>query len=1128
MKLSPQLFNQLPGIQQDQVLATPNVAEPQNMMNEALTLPEEAQASLANVVQEQAMAWADILRKGRIVEEAKVKKRASNLYRPAVAEYARQLDSGESRPKPGSYAGKVDDAVSQSPISTIGVPHVADVKADIEGWHENQKDKIAKELGIEDDDSLMASVGEELDSLFITPKANILAVIQDQYTQEAKRMAADYLSEISLEAVNNKEMSNEKAINYLQSMVEAGVFQDWDTIALLKEYEKNKDNNQMNFDAANDPIKFVEAVENNTWKTDYPNASPNFVMAAYGRYKPVSVQETKSQTKKRETAERELSAMVLSQNEKNRPVTLINDILGGKETLSKQELLKLIGEETQPTLSKRRVAELMESGKWKGIKAHEFSSFLNGAYATLKAEHKAGVSKQQTLTKENFREQSVRFREKLGVNQGWTQAWFQANGIGNGPGWWNDAGYNGMGFELERKNLDSIWKWAQKKNELMSKVEDQNITHPQMLKMLEELAPQKGIEKGDSTDAIDWKDKEYVSLKGYLQKTFLDPSDLSKEVSDRAGLSMELTGSAETWTPGTPIPVKQIIEFEENFHELEKPESAADYLSKGYRIVPKPLLNLMEKTLATAKGSESAGDMEGFLGLFEVHYPDKFHQQIAVREFAEESKEFDPSYLLFTDPAIDKQGYPMPSVNMDRMIQAAVAKSDNLKTQINAKYPGDSFVDDLIGNDKASGKVFYSDFGIGNATAMRSSPTATEPYRALHERMAMKLKLENPDMDAEEAAEEAHYQLFDSRYKIYKNPEDENQVLFMNQSEFARGYAGTAEPEDVTKAEQMVIAGIAPALLMSIHGVEKDFAKQTRESPLKFELQGREGAVNRNINNLFRKLGDEIGIAEDALKRNPNIDILPVPNEDNTGRYYKLIHPDTGVWVWLRGEDGSKWEIPTSTIADLTFQTHLRSLYYKMNDYLEGSQNPFQRGFETFGKIKPDWLPDVDPKVAERFFETRTPMQLLEEVAGSQAFFSDTVDLDVSVKEWPFDYTALNAAPNFIWMIGGIERSHLKTHFIPELKRRYKTDNPTKEQILELADEYVNDYADLTGAFYFDKIWDFFGVNPLKPENWILPDNLEYKRDIEINMLKEFEESRIPPSQTLKEEVLKEVIPPQS
>jgi len=53
----------------------------------------------------------------------------------------------------------------------------------------------------------------------------------------------------------------------------------------------------------------------------------------------------------------------------------------------------------------------------------------------------------------------------------------------------------------------------------------------------------------------------------------------------------------------------------------------------------------------------------------------------------------------------------------------------------------------------------------------------------------------------------------------------------------------------------------------------------------------------------------------------------------------------------------------------------------------------------------------------------------------------------------------------------------------------------------------------------------------LKPENWILPDNLEYKRDIEINMLKEFEEfeeSRIPPSQTLKEKVLKEVIPPQS
>ena len=50
MKLQPQLFNQLPGIPQDQVLATPNVAEPQNMINEAMTLPEEAQANMANMV----------------------------------------------------------------------------------------------------------------------------------------------------------------------------------------------------------------------------------------------------------------------------------------------------------------------------------------------------------------------------------------------------------------------------------------------------------------------------------------------------------------------------------------------------------------------------------------------------------------------------------------------------------------------------------------------------------------------------------------------------------------------------------------------------------------------------------------------------------------------------------------------------------------------------------------------------------------------------------------------------------------------------------------------------------------------------------------------------------------------
>ena len=192
MKLQPQLFNQLPGIPQDQVLATPNVAEPQNMINEAMTLPEEAQANMANMVQQQAMAWADILRKGRIAEEAKVKKRASNLYRPMVAEYARELDSGERRPQPEGYAGQLHKAFSDSPISKVGTPFVGDVKTDMENWHEKTKQDIVQELGIQDDDTLIASVGEELDSLFITPKSEILRITQARYTEEAKRMASDY------------------------------------------------------------------------------------------------------------------------------------------------------------------------------------------------------------------------------------------------------------------------------------------------------------------------------------------------------------------------------------------------------------------------------------------------------------------------------------------------------------------------------------------------------------------------------------------------------------------------------------------------------------------------------------------------------------------------------------------------------------------------------------------------------------------------------------------------------------------------------------------------------------------------------------------------------------------------
>lgn len=1090
MKLQPQLFNQLPGIPQDQVLATPNVAEPQNMINEAMTLPEEAQANMANMVQQQAMAWADILRKGRIAEEAKVKKRASNLYRPMVAEYARELDSGERRPQPEGYAGQLHKAFSDSPISKIGTPFVGDVKTDMENWHEKTKQEIVQQLGIQDDDTLIASVGEELDSLFITPKAKILSLTQARYTEEAKRMASDYLSEVSLEAINNKGMTDEKVASYLQSMVEAGIFQDRDTIDLLKEYEKNVDNNQMNYDAAANPLDFVKSIEDNSWKQKYPNASPNFAMSAYGRYKPVQVAETKKQKKLREDKLKELSHMNLSQLQERRPVTLINDILGG-ETLPKATLMSLIRNNEEPVLSEDRVKELLESGEYPGVKAHEFSAYLNNAYKKIIQESNAQLTGQKQKTKEQFRELVQRFREKASLNESWPQNWTQLNAIGDGPGWWNDPAFNGMGFETERKDLDSYWKWIQKKNVLMQKVANKEISQPEMVQMLDDLNPEKSIESNDDTNAIAWKRDEYTNLKAHLQRTFLNPTDISKKDQDFAGFAMEQTGVLENWTPQQAVPFEQIVGFQGNWKKKEIPESAAEFFSAGFRVIPGQIRTAMDSALSQVKQSESAGDMEAFLGMFEHFYPEEKHQEIAIREFAALNPDFDSSYLLFTDPAIDKKGDPLQSAYVDETIQAAVAESSVLINQVKDKYgeDGQEFINDLSGDAGEVGQVFYGDFGFGKSTAMRNSPTAIEPYRALHERMAMKLKLRKPDLSAEEAAEMAHHQLFDVRYKIYKNPEDETQVLFMPHSKFQRGYAGMAEPDDVTKAESMVIAGIAPSMLMSLGEMQGAFAKQKNEKLLELEVTGRDGAINRNVNNLLRKVADQFNIAEDAIRRNPNIEILPVPNENNSGRYYKLIHPDTGVWVWLQNKAGEKWEISTDQIADMTFQTHYRAFYHKMPEYLEEGKSWAQSAFEKFEDIKPDFLPSVDSDVAKKFFETDSPIEILQEIADSPAYFNDTPDLDVSVTEWPFDYRVFNVAPDSPWMIGGIERAHLKNEFLPALKERYG-DNPTKEQILELSDEYTKRYADLTGRFYFDHVWRFFGVDPLEPQNYILPEGM--------------------------------------
>ena len=1127
MKLQPQLFNQLPGIPQDQVLATPNVAEPQNMINEAMTLPEEAQANMANMVQQQAMAWADILRKGRIAEEAKLKKRASNLYRPMVAEYARELDSGERRPQPEGYAGQLHKAFSDSPISKVGTPFVGDVKTDMENWHEKTKQDIVQELGIQDDDTLIASVGEELDSLFITPKSEILRITQARYTEEAKRMASDYLSEVSLEAINNKGMTDEKVASYLQSMVEAGIFQDRDTIDLLKEYEKNVDNNQMNYDAAANPLDFVKSIEDNSWKKKYPNASPNFVMSAYGRYKPVQVAETKKEKKLREDKLKELSHMNLSQLQERRPVILINDILGG-DTKAKATLISMIRNNEEPVLSEDRVKELLKNGKYPGVKAHEFSAYLNGAYGKIIKESNAQLTGQKQKTREQFLEFSKRFKEKGNVNENWGIVWTQLNGIGDGPGWWDDVAFDEMGFETERRDLHSIWKWLQKKNDLMQKVSSREISQPEMINLLKELAPEKGIESGDETDAIGWKSAAYESTRKYLEQNFLDPSNVSEKKSDFASMALSLTN--DNWDGKSPVPVKKIMEGQKKWKQLEDPTDPADVYKLGYRVVPKPLIETLDRAFISAKNSESAGQLlDEFFDMIRSYYPDKYNYQLALREYAAESDEYSPEYNIFTDPVVSTQGNVMPSVYVDRTLRSLNASQKDLTNQIEDKYPSDGadFVEELTKEGGEIGKVFYGQFGFGNATVFRHSSKSIEPFRSLTQRYAMQLKLEFPELDAEEAAQMAHEQLYDSRFLIYPNPENPNQILFMSHTEFQQGYHGVPDPEDASKGEQLAMAGIAPQFLMTLAGVEEQFAKQKTEAPIELAGKDTKGYINRNVSNLMKEVMRKFNVKEEALRRNPNIKILPVPNSDNSGRTYKLIHPETDVWVWMTDIDGNKWEVPNSAIADLTFQTHIRALYYKLPDYLDAEKSWSQSAFEKWNKIKPDYLPDVDTSVGSKFFEMRNPIELLEEIANTPGYFNTTPDLDVAVTEWPMDYRAFNVAPDFVWMIGGIERAHLKDQFIPQLKSRYGK-NPSIEEIQEFAKEKTAFYADLTGKWYLDHVWRFWGFEPLKPEHYKLPESLEYRRGIESQMLKEQEESKIPPSDIFEDQVLEGMIPAKS
>lgn len=41
-----------------------------------------------------------------------------------------------------------------------------------------------------------------------------------------------------------------------------------------------------------------------------------------------------------------------------------------------------------------------------------------------------------------------------------------------------------------------------------------------MINLLKELAPEKGIESGDETDAIGWKSAAYESTRKYLEQNF--------------------------------------------------------------------------------------------------------------------------------------------------------------------------------------------------------------------------------------------------------------------------------------------------------------------------------------------------------------------------------------------------------------------------------------------------------------------------------------------------------------------------------------------------------------------------------------------------------------------------------
>lgn len=48
----------------------------------------------------------------------------------------------------------------------------------------------------------------------------------------------------------------------------------------------------------------------------------------------------------------------------------------------------------------------------------------------------------------------------------------------------------------------------------------------------------------------------------------------------------------------------------------------------------------------------------------------------------------------------------------------------------------------------------------------------------------------------------------------------------MSHTEFQQGYHGVPDPEDASKGEQLAMAGIAPQFLMTLAGVEEQFAKQ--------------------------------------------------------------------------------------------------------------------------------------------------------------------------------------------------------------------------------------------------------------------------------------------------------------